>query len=111
MRTWYKTGKAEAFDGKPVSNFLGGQKLDPDEEIWATAVIASGKVYTGSLHGEAMYKAIEDQAAEKNAEGHFVSTDGSEVFIDAFVTSKGRLIDRFTSSLERDISSGEHLHP
>ena len=93
----------------PLSYFIGGITLDADEKILYPAVIASGKIFTGRSHAEAQEKAIAAGAA-KIEWMQFVSTDGSRTDIDLFITSKKRIIDRFTASMQRDISCSENIH-
>jgi phage I-like protein len=83
--------------------------MELNEKILGAAVLASGKIYTGQVHGIAQIKAIEDGAAKITDDGEFVSTDGSPTNINLFFTNYQRLVDRFTAQNQRGISESESI--
>jgi hypothetical protein len=65
----------------------------------AAVVVASGKIFKGKGHAEAIQKAIDAGYATKDEDGYLIDTEGNMLAfnggLDLFLTNKGRIIDRF----------------
>jgi len=77
------------------------------ERIINSAIIYKGEVYQAPLHGQAIEKA--SVATGDSVDDIVKSQYTGEGFIDAFITNKGNVINRFEASLKFNVSSGEML--
>ncbi len=85
------------------------------EKIKAPIVIASGQVFEGVTHGQALNKAKEAGliVEDENVMGGITDTEGNELAVtgalDSFITTEGRIVNRFQAGQEFDITSAEKL--
>ena len=79
----------------------------------AAAIVASGKIFTGKHHGEAIQRAIDEGFAIRDKDGYLEDKDGNDMTFsgatDLFLTNKGRLIDRFESSALGEATGSENI--
>lgn len=79
----------------------------------AAVVVASGKIFEGRNHGEAIKKALDAGYAIKTKDGYLEDKDGNDMTfsgaIDLFRTNKGRLIDRFEASALGEAVGSENI--
>ena len=81
------------------------------EKIESAAVVVDGKTYTGPSHSEAMLKAQEAGVITRKGSRYYDS-EGDELpagWNDYFVTTEGRLLNRFQSYNLFDVPASEYI--
>lgn len=105
----------EVIAKKAQEDIAEGVKVPPKETIESAVVVASGQVFRGENHGIALEKAKEAGLIVKDetALGGIRDTEGNEILktgaVDAFITSEGRIINRFEADRLFDVTSAEGL--
>lgn len=97
---WYKRAKEES--------------PEPEREYpVAAAILASGKIFTGRHHGEALEKAKAAGLIRKDKDGYTIDTEGNYLdwtgATDLFITNKGRIIDRLESRSLGEVDVSEAI--
>jgi len=102
-------------EGRPIEEFDFPEHIDPKEGISTAAISASGRIYTGRTHAEAVQKAV-DAGDAKFSEinnkflGKNIKGDTTLIVDDLFITETGKLVDRITASEGRTLfASSEFL--
>lgn len=79
------------------------QQPESEEHIVDAAIYVNGKFYFGENHGVAFNKALEDGAITYE-DGNIEGYPGPDIHLDLLRTNKGRIMDRFQSSMEFNVS-------
>jgi hypothetical protein len=93
--------------GQPPKAAPRGQAMpDAPRPIRAAVVAVGDRIFTGTTHAQAFERAVYEGAVRSEG-GKIVAPPGTAINADLFMTSDGKIIDRFEASRLYDSSSAE----